>query len=73
VWSFQLALRSRGLGSVFTNAHLLRAAEIAGILGIPDDFTQCCLIPVAYTKGRDFSPPPRRPLADIVRWNRWDG
>jgi nitroreductase len=73
VWSFQLALRSRGLGSVFTNAHLLRAAEIAGILGIPDDFTQCCLIPVAYTKGRDFSPPPRRPLADVVRWNRWDG
>jgi nitroreductase len=73
VWSFQLALRSRGLGSVFTNAHLLRAAEIAEILGIPDDFTQCCLIPVAYTTGRDFSPPPRRPLADVVRWNRWDG
>jgi nitroreductase len=73
VWSFQLALRSRGLGSVFTNAHLLRAAEVAEILGIPGDFTQCCLIPVAYTKRRDFSPPPRRPLAEVVRWNHWNG
>ena len=72
VWSFQLALRSRGLGSVFTNAHLLREQEIATILGIPNGFTQTCLIPVAYTKRRDFSPPPRRPLADVVRWNRWD-
>jgi nitroreductase len=72
VWSFQLALHSRGLGSVFTNAHLLRAHEVAGILGIPDGFTQTCLIPVAYTKRRDFAPPPRRPLADVVRWNRWE-
>jgi nitroreductase len=72
VWSFQLALRSRGLGSVFTNAHLLRAEEIAGILGIPSGVTQTCLIPVAYTKRPDFSPPPRRPLADVVRWDRWD-
>jgi nitroreductase len=72
VWSFQLALRSRGLGSVFTNAHLLREQEIAGILGIPTGFTQTCLIPVAYTKRSDFSPPPRRPLADVVRWNRWE-
>jgi nitroreductase len=73
VWSFQLALRSRGLGSVFTNAHLLRAGDIAEVLRIPDDFTQCCLIPVAYTKRRDFPPPPRRPLGDVVRWDRWDG
>ncbi len=73
VWSFQLALRSRGLGSVFTNAHLLRAEEVAAILGIPSGVTQTCLIPVAYTKRADFSPPPRRPLADVVRWNRWDG
>jgi len=72
VWSFQLALRSRGLGSVFTTAHLLRAAEVAEILGIPEGFTQTCLLPVAYSKKLDFSPPPRRPLADVLRWDRWD-
>jgi nitroreductase len=72
VWSFQLALRSRGLGSVFTNAHLLRAQEVADILGIPVGFTQTCLIPVAHTKRRDFSPPPRRPLHEVVRWDRWE-
>src|SRR5689334_24959255 len=71
VWSFQLALRSRGLGSVFTTAHLLRVAEVAEILGIPEGFTQTCLLPVAYTKKREFSPPPRRPLSDVLRWDRW--
>ena len=36
VWSFQLALRSRGLGSVFTTAHTLDEAAMGKILGIPD-------------------------------------
>ncbi|HEY7073152.1 MAG TPA: nitroreductase family protein, partial [Acidimicrobiales bacterium] len=35
-WSFQLALRSRGLGSAFTTLHLLHERESAELLGIPD-------------------------------------
>src|SRR5262249_22046661 len=54
VWSFQLALRSRGLGSTFTNAHLLAPEQVAAVLGIPDGYLQTCLLPVAYTKGGDF-------------------
>jgi nitroreductase len=72
VWSFQLALRSRGLGSVFTTAHLLRAVEIATLLGIPDEYTQTCLIPVAYTIGTDFAPAKRRPVEEVVSWNGWE-
>ena len=71
VWSFQLALRSRGLGSTFTTAHLLGEARIRDLLGVPPDFTQTCLIPVAHTLGDDFSPPPRRPVEEFIGWNGW--
>ena len=71
VWSFQLALRSRGLGSVWTTMHLHSEQEVAKILGIPDDVTQVALIPVAYTIGEDFKPPPRRPVEEVTYWNSW--
>ena len=34
-WSFLLALRSRGLGSVWTTMHLAKEREVAELLGIP--------------------------------------
>src|SRR5579884_1112221 len=40
VWSFQLALRSRGLGSVLTTLHLGGEKEAAEMLGIPADVLQ---------------------------------
>ena len=36
-WSFCLALRARGLGTVWTTAGLAKAPEIKELLGIPDD------------------------------------
>jgi nitroreductase len=71
VWSFQLALRSRGLGSVLTTFHLVRAAEAAALLGIPDGFLQAGLVPVAYYTGDDFKPARRRPAEEITSWNEW--
>ena len=50
VWSFQLALRARGLGSCLTSLHLAHEKEAAELLGIPDDVLQVALLPVAYTK-----------------------
>ncbi len=70
VWSFQLALRSRGLGSVFTTAHQFDQPGMARILGIPEAWDQTCLVPVGYTTGDDFSPSPRRPVEDVIVWNR---
>ncbi len=66
VWSFQLALRSRGLGSCLTTLHLGREQEAADLLGIPDHMTQAGLIPVAYTKGTDFKPAARPPVEAIT-------
>jgi nitroreductase len=71
VWSFQLALRSRGLGSAFTTLHLMEEAAAAELLGIPETVTQCALIPVAYTIGDEFKPASRKPIRDVVYANSW--
>jgi nitroreductase len=70
-WSFLLALRSRGLGSVWTTLHLSKEREVAEILGIPDGVTQVALFPVAYTIGTDFKPAQRPPVEEITSWNTW--
>ena len=71
VWSFMLALRSRGLGSAFTTLHLLHEREAGELLGIPDTVTQVALIPVAYHTGTDFKPAPRRPVEQVTYLNGW--
>lgn len=71
VWSFQLALRSRGLGSAFTTLHLPFAPDAAELLGIPEGVIQTALIPVAYFKGEDFQPASRRPVEEVTYWNGW--
>src|ERR1700753_4013008 len=71
-WSFQLALRARGLGSCWTTLHLRHADEVAELLGIPAGFTQVSLIPVAYTKGTAFKPAKRPPVSEITHFDHWD-
>jgi nitroreductase len=71
VWSFMLALRSRGLGSCITTGHLFREQEAADLLGVPDGFVQACLLPVAYFTGETFRPAARRPVEEITYWDRW--
>jgi nitroreductase len=71
-WSFMLAARSRGLGSVWTSFHLLYEREAAELLGIPyEQVMQAALIPLAYTIGTDFKPGRRKPLETMVHWDRW--
>lgn len=71
-WSFMLALRSRGLGSVWTTLHLPHEAEAAELLGIPyDKVAQIGLIPVGYYTGETFRPVKRRPAAEITYWDGW--
>ena len=71
-WSFMVALRSRGLGTVWTTMYLGQADAVAEVLELPDEVTQICLFPVAYTKGVDFSPATRRhPARDITYFDRF--
>jgi nitroreductase len=71
-WSFILALRSRGLGSVWTTLHLTKEREAAELLGIPEDVTQVGLLPVAYTVGTHFTPAARQPAEEVTYWNSWE-
>lgn len=72
VWSLMLALRSRGMGSAWTTLHLNRERDAAEVLGIP--YERCAqggMFPIAFTKGTEFKPGPRKGAERIVHWNRW--
>jgi nitroreductase len=73
VWSFMLALRSRGLGSALTTMHLALERQAGELLGIPDTVTQIGLIPVAYYTGETFKPAARKPVEKMTYWNGWKG
>nr|WP_261575347.1 nitroreductase family protein [Frankia gtarii] len=62
VWSFMLAARARGLGTVWTTAQAPLEREMAELLGVPYDRVMlAAFIPLAYTVGTDFRPAPRVP------------
>jgi len=71
VWSFQLALRARGIGSSLTTLHLMYEAEAAELLGIPDDITQVALLPIGYYTGGTFRRAGRIPAPDRTYWGAW--
>jgi nitroreductase len=73
VWNFLLALRSRGLASCITCAHLEREQEVAEVLGIPyEEVLQVCLLPVAHHTGTTFGRAARRPMDEVVFVDEFD-
>ncbi len=71
-WSYMLAARARGLGTVWTTAHLMHEAEAAEVLGIAyDEITQVALIPTAYSVGTSFRKSLRKPLDDVLHIDQW--
>lgn len=66
VWSLQVALRARGLGSAYTTAILGKRDELREVLGVPEGNTQIAMIPVAWTKGTEFKKAPRYPAREIA-------
>lgn len=72
-WSLMLALRSRRLASAWTTLHLLYEKEISDLLGIPANYTQAALLPVAWLAGGDLKPAARLPVKEVTFWDRWGG
>jgi nitroreductase len=74
IWSFQLALRSRGLGSSLTCIHLHHADRLTEVLRLPTRWVQVALVPVAYTRGLRFHRADRElALSRVLRWETWEG
>lgn len=68
VWSFQLALRSRGLGT--TPLFVASEQAVAEVVGAPPEARLAALMPVAYYTGDTFKPAQRRPVEEVLTWER---
>jgi nitroreductase len=69
VWSFQLALRARGLGTTPVWVESDRA--VGEIVGAPAEARLAALLPTAYYTGDTFRPARRRPLDEVLFWDAW--
>ena len=49
----------------------MREADIAELLGIPDDVMQVALLPVAYTVGTTFKQAVRPAAESITSFDEW--
>jgi nitroreductase len=74
VWNFQLALHTRGYGTCVTTLHLHHEEAVRGLLGIPENYVQGCLLPVGRLRdGHTFRPARRRGVEEVVAVDGWDG
>lgn len=66
-----LAARAYGIGATLTTLHSGHEDDVRRLLGLPDDALTMALVPLGYPARGRWSQPIRRPLADVVHWNRW--
>lgn len=72
VWSFQLALRARGLGSCWTTIHGLFERDAAEVLELPyEEVQQIGLVCLGWARTSRFRPAPREPLEQHLHRDRW--
>lgn len=70
VQNLLLAARALGLGAAPTTLALSDRPAAKEALGLPATMEAFCLIPVGYPMGK-FGPVSRKPVDDILRWDRW--
>ncbi len=66
-----LTARSLGLGAAPTTLALRDQDAVREILNLPETFAALCLLPVGYPMGK-FGPVSRKPVDEIMRFDRWD-
>lgn len=71
IWSFNLALRARGLGSVITTLHLHSTDDVSSLLGMPEEVIHVALLPVAFTIGTEFKRGARKAVEEVVYRDVW--
>ena len=70
VQNLLLTARSLGLGAAPTTLALADSKAVAKVLHLPENMSAYCLVPVGYPLGK-FGPVTRKPLSDILRFDRW--
>ena len=71
VQNLLLAARALGLGAAPTTLGLVDRDAAKDVLGLPPEIEAFCLIPVGWPKGK-FGPVTRLPVAETMRWDRWE-
>ncbi len=71
VQNLLLTARALGLGATLTTFHLLLEPRFKQVLGIPRHIRTFALIPVGWPKGK-LGPVRRRPVGEVLRWERWE-
>ena len=67
-----LAARALGLGTTFTTLHQTAEPTVREVLGLPDAIKIAATIPLGWPDAR-FGPVTRRPVADFVHRDGWEG
>jgi len=66
-----LAARAYGVGTSLTTLYGGHEDELRELLGLPDDALSMALIPMGYPAQGRWAEPKRRPVEEVVHWNRW--
>lgn len=70
VQNLLLAARALGLGATPTTLVFSDRPAAKEVLGLPENVEPFCMIPVGWPMGR-FGPVTRRPVQEIIHWDRW--
>ena len=66
-----LAARAYGIGTSLTTLYYGHEDELRELLGLPPDALTMALIPMGYPARGRWAEPKRRPVEEVVHWNRW--
>jgi nitroreductase len=66
-----LAARVHGVGTSLTTLYSGHEDELRELLGLPADALTMALIPMGYPARGRWAQPKRRPVEEVVHWNRW--
>lgn len=71
VQQLMLAARAYGIGTTLTTLHTGREDDTRRLLHLPDDALTMALIPLGYPIRGRWAQPKRRPLDDVVHFERY--
>jgi nitroreductase len=66
-----LAARAYGIGTSLTTLYGGHEEELRELLGLPADALTMALIPMGYPARGRWAQPRRKPVEEVVHWNRW--
>jgi nitroreductase len=66
-----LAARAHGIGTSLTTLYGGHEEELRELLGLPPDALTMALIPMGYPAQGRWAQPRRRPVDEVVHWDRW--